>query len=87
MSLKLIIRRLSWAAKNNKEVLDNTGLRECSETLLLSKLVRVHVLSSCFASCHKEDVVSHESSRVEEGHKAKENEGKRYSEMIDSFAE
>jgi len=87
MGLELIVGGLSWTAKNNNKVFENACLGESPETLLLGEFVRVHVLSCCFASCHEENMIAHQSSRIKKGNKSKENQGKWNSEMVDGLSE
>ncbi len=64
LPLEVQIGRRARPTKHHYPVLDNIALGESPMSLTLDELVRVQVLSRCFATGHEEKVVEHQRKRV-----------------------
>jgi hypothetical protein len=86
LALELVVRRRPWPAEHDPYVPPDAALGVRPEALLLSELVRVHVLSCGLATTHEEEVIAHEGGGIGEGDEREDEEGKRPAEVIDSVA-
>jgi len=72
--------------EHGDNVLQGAPLRVCSKPLVLSELVRVHILTRRLAASHKKHVVAHQGSRIAEEKDAKNEESKGNRKVADGFA-
>ena len=61
------VGRRSWSAENHEPVDDYVAMSKRTMTLFLYEFMRVEVFSCCFATCHKEKVVYHQSEWIGSG--------------------
>ena len=85
--LELIVSGSARSAEHGNKVAPDATLRIRTKTLLLGKLVRVHILPRRFAASHEEDVVSHERCWITQGDEAEDEKRKGNWEVVDGLTE
>lgn len=87
LALELVVGRLPGTTHHDQEVAYNARLSKRPESLLLDKLMRVHILSCGFAPGREEDVIPHQCSGVEEKDESENDERKGNWKMLHALAE